>query len=30
VTESVASNGNGKFWHRYKAGAEVSNEKVGV
>ncbi len=30
VTESVESNGNGKFWHRQKSAAEASNEKVGV
>ncbi len=30
VTEEAPSNGNGKFWNRYKSAAEPSNEKVGV
>ncbi len=30
VTEQVASNGNGKFWNRYKAADDETKEKVGV
>jgi len=30
VTEEAPSNGNGKFWNRYKSAAEPNNEKVGV
>ncbi len=30
VTEETDGNGNGKFWNRYKGGAESTKEKVGV